>query len=115
MENRAGAALDPAALMAFAGSLANLPKDEIRKAKKLYLLNAIAAIADFEGQRATMRIMLIAFGVMSILPVFLVIFIPALFAYRAGLKPIRQKILNALEVWRDDLGPDYDEIAARVP
>jgi len=53
-------ALDPAALTAFAAHLSHLPKEEISKAKRLY-------------------------------------------------------ILNAIEVWKDDLGPDYPAVLARVP
>lgn len=100
-------ALDPAALAAFAGSLANLPKEEIRKAKKLYILNALA---EFQAQRRSGRAMIITMGFMSIIPIFLIVFIPSLIAYRSGIKAARQKIVNAVEVWRDDLGADYEEL-----
>jgi len=99
--------LDPAALAAFAGSLANLPKEEIRKAKKLYILNALA---EFEVQQRSGRAMIITMGFMSIIPVFLIVFIPALIAYRSGMKAARQKIVNAVEVWRDDLGADHEAL-----
>ena len=56
-------ALDPAALSAFAATLALLPREEISKAKRLYILNAIA---DFEVQRKTGKAMMITLGVMSI-------------------------------------------------
>ncbi len=100
-------ALDPAALAAFAGSLANLPKEEIRKAKKLYILNAIA---EFKAQRGSGRAGIITMGIMSIIPIFLVVFIPALIGYRNGINAARQKILNAVEVWKEDLGADYEEL-----
>ena len=104
-------ALDAAALAAFAATLATLPKDEIQKAKKLYILNAIA---DFDAQCTSGKAMLITMGILCIIPVFLVVFIPGLIAYRSGVKAGRQKILNAIEVWKDDLGSDYASILGRV-
>jgi hypothetical protein len=105
-------ALDPAALTAFAATLTNLPKDEISKAKRLYILNAIA---DFEAQRQTGRAMVITMGIMSLIPIFLIVFIPTLIGYRSGIAAGRQKILNAIEVWKDDLGSSYAEIMSQVP
>ena len=104
-------ALDPAALSAFAATLSNLPKDEIRKAKKLYILNAIA---DFQAQCASGKAFVITMGVMSIIPIFLIAFIPTLISYRSGVTAGRQKILNAIDVWRDDLGDDHAEIRNRL-
>ncbi len=107
MTNTAMMAFDPAALAAFAGGLASLSRDEIQKAKRLYILNAIA---EFQSQRGTGRAMVVTMGIMSIIPIFLIVFIPALFGYRNGIKAARQKILNAIEVWRDDLGMDYEDL-----
>ena len=107
MDTAAMMAFDPAALAAFAGGLANLSREEIGKAKKLYILNAIA---EFESQRGSGRAMIVTMGIMSIIPIFLIVFIPALFSYRNGIKAARQKILNAIEVWRDDLGTDYEDL-----
>jgi len=112
MTNQKVMALDPAALSAFAVTLTNLPKDEISKAKRLYILNAIA---DFEAQRQTGKAMVITMGIMSIIPIFLIVFIPTLIGYRSGIAAGRQKILNAIEVWKDDLGPNYAEILSQVP
>lgn len=112
MTDKTNMALDPAALSAFAATLALLPREEISKAKRLYILNAIA---DFEVQRKAGRAMMITLGVMSIIPVFLVVFIPSLISYRSGIAAGRQKILNAIEVWKDDLGSDYPEVLRRVP
>lgn len=104
-------ALDPSALSAFAASLTNLPREEIGKAKKLYILNAIA---DLKAARASARAMLIVLGVMSIIPIFLIIFIPSLVIYRNTVGAQRQKILNAIEVWRTDLGPSVEELIAQA-
>ena len=105
-------ALDPAALSAFAATLTNLPKDEISKAKRLYILNAIA---DYEAQRRTGRAMVITMGIMSIIPIFLIVFIPTFIGYRSGIAAGKQKILNAVEVWKDDLGSGNAEVLNRVP
>lgn len=75
MTNQTTMTLDPAALSAFAASLTNLSKEEISKAKKLYILNAIA---DFEAQRTSGKAMMITMGLMCIIPVFLIVFIPGL-------------------------------------
>ncbi len=104
-------ALDAASLSTFAATLTNLPQEEVRKAKKLYILNSLA---DFEAQRKTSKTMLIVMGVMCIIPIFLIVFLPALFGYRNAITALREKILNAIEVWKDDLGPDYQELRARA-
>ena len=104
-------ALDPAALSAFAATLGALTQDEISKAKTHYVLNAIA---DFDASCASGRAMIITMGILCIIPVFLIVFIPGLIGYRSGIRAGRQKILNAIEVWRDDLGDDYDVIRARI-
>ena len=98
---------DPAVLSAFAASLVNLPREEIGKAKRLYILNAIA---DLKATRASGKAMLITFGVMSIIPIFLIVFIPALISYRSMVTAQQQKIVNAIEVWKKDLGPDAAEL-----
>jgi ABC-type nitrate/sulfonate/bicarbonate transport system permease component len=54
--------------------------------------------------------MIVTMGILSIIPIFLIVFIPALIGYLNGIKAMRQKILNAIEVWKDDLGPDYVEL-----
>ena len=111
MTNTTNTVLDPAALSIFAASLTNLPQDEISKAKKLYILNAIA---DFQAARRAGKTMMITMGVLCIIPVFLVVFIPGLIAYRSGIAASKQKILNAIEVWKDDLGDDYRTIKNQV-
>ncbi len=108
---RAYVAMDPASLSAFAATLTNLPAEEIQKAKRLYVLNALA---DFEAQRKISRTMVIVMGFMCIIPIFLIVFIPALMAYRSAITAMRQKLLNAIDVWKDDLGADYRQLRERV-
>lgn len=104
-------ALDPTALTAFTATLSTLPRDEIRKAKSLFIRNAIV---DFQLSRSTGKTMLIVLGVMSIVPVFLVVFIPSLASYLKGNEAAKQKIRNAIDVWRDDLGPEAATLLAQL-
>lgn len=99
--------LDPASLTAFTATLSSLPKEEVRKAKLLFIKNAIA---DFALQRSSGRVMVIVMGCMSIIPIFLIVFIPAFVSYRKGVQVTRQKIRNAIEVWRDDLDVEADNL-----
>lgn len=111
MSTPAQLALEPSALTAFTASLATLPVQEIRKAKSLYIRNAIA---DYRMVVKTGRGFLVMFGIMSIIPIFLIVFIPAFIGHRAQKENGKQKIRNALEIWRDDLGADYPSLAAEL-
>lgn len=103
--------LDPAAISAFAATLSSLPREEIQKAKRIFILNAIT---DFKLRRTSGRTMVIVMGVLCIIPVFLIIFIPAFIAYRSSVTAGREKILNAMDVWKDDLGDDYQVMLAKL-
>ena len=103
--------LDASAISAFAATISSLPREEIQKAKKLFILKAIT---DFKAQRTGARTMVIVMGVLCIIPIFLVVFIPALIGYRSGMKAGREKILNAMEVWKDDLGDEYNQMLAKL-
>jgi hypothetical protein len=105
------ATLDPEALSAFVSGMGHLPANEISKLKRLYLLNAVT---DFESYRATMKSMLITVGILSIIPIFLLVFIPVLISYRQTVRASRQKILNAVEIWKGDLGDDAVQIFTRL-
>lgn len=84
----------------FALTLAHLPPEEVQKAKLLYIRNAIAEFRAFEkivegfGQ---MR------GCMSIIPVFWPIMKMQKKMIGAQVDLARQRIVNAIDVWRDDL------------
>ncbi len=111
MQGKTADALDPAMLMTFAATLANLPKEEIQKAKRLYILNAIA---DYRAQKSTMKVFLVVMGILCIIPIFLIVFIPAWIGFRKGFEAQRQKIRNAIEVWQEDLGGDCDSLREQV-
>lgn len=103
--------LDPSTLTTFAATLATLPAEEIRKAKSLFIRNAIA---DYRMTIKTTRAFLIVIGIMSLIPLFLIVFLPAFFSYRAARENGKQKIRNALEVWKDDLGSDYALLSQEI-
>ncbi len=97
--NATGTQLDPAALMTFAATLGHLPPDEVERAKVLYVKNAIT---DYRTACVAMRGMMVAFGVLSIIPVFWLVTIPGLLSMRAARRNLREKIVNAIEVWKLD-------------
>lgn len=112
MNERQGTfALDPSALTAFTATLSNLPREEIRKAKSLFIRNAIV---DFQLSRSTGKTMMTVMGVMCIIPIFLIVFIPGFAAYKKGIEAAKQKIRNAIDVWRDDLGPEANTLLAQL-
>jgi hypothetical protein len=84
----------------FALTLAHLPPDEMRKAKLLYIRNAIAEFRAYEKSVAGFAQMQ---GCMSIIPVFWPILKLQKKIMSAQEELARQRILNAIDVWRDDL------------
>ena len=103
----------------FATAIANLPPEEVKKMKLLYLKNAIA---DYQESLSYRKFFV--FSIPLLVFVILVCFItdsffvlmPILFllfsffwysAHKSRLRKMKQKINNALEIWHDDLGDDY--------
>jgi hypothetical protein len=106
-------AFAPEALTEFAASVADLPPDERQKAKLLYIRNGIAEFRNFEKMAG-------AFprpaGCLSILP-----FVGRIAQLQqtmlgGALDMQRQQIVNAIDLWRDDLkaaGFDVDRFDVR--
>ena len=94
-------------LQMFVASLSGLSTDEVRKAKSLYLRNAIS---EYRAAKAGMEGFGVAQGCFALIPIFW----PILWAQRvgmnSGLKLYEERINNALIVWKDDLGDDLAEI-----
>ena len=92
--------LSPEKLQLFAASMAGLPRDEIRKAKSLYIRNAIS---EFKALNEELR----AFGIVQIFLAIIPIFWPILYVQRRGMNSGRrlaaERIRNAIAVWKDDL------------
>ena len=93
-------------LQLFVAGLSGLPPDEVRKAKTLYIRNAIA---EYNALQESIR----AFGCVQIFFVIIPIFWPILYAQRRMMRAqqrlFQERIRNALLVWEDDLeGEDFD-------
>ena len=92
--------LSPEKLQLFVATLSGLAPEEVRKAKVLYLRNAISefkAIKDsYEGFGQ-------AQGCMSIIPIFWPIIGAQKKMMNANLNLQKERIKNAIDVWKEDL------------
>jgi hypothetical protein len=99
--------LSPEKLQLFLAGLSGLPVDEIRKAKSLYLRNAIS---EYKAMEASLAGFGVAQGCLAIIPIFW----PILYAQRRMLNAQRtlfqERIQNALDVWHDDLAGEHFEL-----
>ena len=87
-------------LQLFVAGLSGLAPEEVRKAKLLYLRNAIA---EFEAMQASYQGFGQAQGCMSIIPLFWPIIGAQKRMMAAQLKLGKDRIRNAIDVWRGDL------------
>src|SRR6185503_10703377 len=89
--------LSPEKLQLFAAGLAGLPPDEIRKAKSLYIRNAIS---EFKAMDESLK----AFGCVQIFFAIIPIFWPILYGQRRMMRAQRklavERINNAIDVWK---------------
>lgn len=93
-------------LQIFVAALAGLAPEEVRKAKSLFIRNAIA---EYRAQRASLEGFRAMQGCFGVVPLFW----PMLRAQRTMLdaqqRLARDRIRNAMEVWADDLrGEKFD-------
>jgi hypothetical protein len=99
--------LSPEQMQRFTASLIGLPPEEIRKAKVLYIRNAIA---EYRAQAAGFRTFRQAQGCFALLPFFR----PFLGIQKswmdAQLQLSRERIRNAIEVWKEDLQGEQFEL-----
>ena len=92
--------LSPEKLQLFVAGLSGLAPEEVRKAKVLYLRNAIS---EFEALEASYQGFGQAQGCLSIIPVFWPIIGAQKRMMAAQLQLAKNRIRNAMDVWRDDL------------
>jgi hypothetical protein len=92
--------LSPEKMQLFLAGLAGLPADEVRKAKSLYIRNAIS---EYDAMKESLA----AFGCMQYFFALIPFFWPILYAQRrmmnAQQKLFEERIQNAMDVWKDDL------------
>jgi hypothetical protein len=84
----------------FVAGLSGLSPDEIRKAKVLYLRNAIS---EFHATQVTAQSFGQAQGCMAFIPIFWPILGAQKTMIGAQLQLGKDRIRNAIDVWRDDL------------
>ena len=103
--------LTPEKLQMFVAGLSGLSDDEVRKAKLLFLLNEVSELKAIKAKFAGFGV---AQGCFAIIPFFW----PVLWAQRKGMEAAitlqKEQVLNALAVWRDDLGDDARKIEMKV-
>ena len=92
--------LSPEKLQLFVAGLSGLAPEEVRKAKVLYLRNAIS---EFQATKASIQGFKQAQGCMSIIPVFWPILAAQKRIMAAQLQLAKDRITNAIHVWREDL------------
>lgn len=98
--------LSPEKMQLFLAGLSGLPEDEVRKAKELYLRNAIS---EYRALEETLS----AFGCVQVMFAIIPFFWPILWLQRKAMNAqrrlFRERIQNALDVWADDLpGVHFD-------
>ena len=103
--------LTPNKLQLFIAGLTGLNQEEVKKAKVLFLRNELSQLKAMQKQIAGFGV---AQGCFAIIPFFW----PILWAQRnsinASLTLQKDRIRNALTVWRDDLGSDFQQLEAEL-
>lgn len=125
--------INPNDFLVFVASLNNLTKKEIRQAKVLYIKQAITGYRS-SCQDAFLFLLWTGcicipafFGSLTTADPFIALF-PLLFMFitlksiKNTLKYSKKQIINALEIWKEDLGDDYfrfktklEKIKAKIP
>jgi hypothetical protein len=100
VEQQRSDVLSPEKLQLFVAGLSGLAPDEVRKAKVLYLRNAIS---EYQAMRDSFQGFGQAQGCLSIIPVFWPIVGAQKRVMAAQLQLGKDRIRNAIDVWRDDL------------
>jgi hypothetical protein len=98
--------LSPERMQFFLAGMAGLPKEEIRKAKSLYIRDAISQYKAFDDSQRAFGCVMIFF---AIIPFFWPILYVARRSVNVQRRLFQERIQNALEVWKDDLqGETFD-------
>ncbi|MCB0734845.1 MAG: hypothetical protein H6608_07285 [Flavobacteriales bacterium] len=96
--------LSAEAIQSFAAALSGLEPQEMRKAKELYLRNAIT---ELKSEKRQYKASWITMGLHLLIPIFWPMLFGAQKQARIELEEYKERISNALEVWKDDLGSSY--------
>jgi hypothetical protein len=98
--NSANDPLSPEKLQLFIAGLSGLSKEEIRKAKSLYIRNAIS---EYHALVETHKAFHQAASLHNLIPIFWPMLSGAKRMQEANERLARQRILDAMEVWHEDL------------
>jgi len=99
--------LSPEKLQLFVAGLSGLAPEEVRKAKVLYIRNAIS---EFRAMQTSYQGFGQAQGCLSFIPVFWPIVGAQKKAMAAQLQLAKERIRNAIDVWRDDLKGEHFQL-----
>jgi len=103
--------LTPEKMQLFLAGLSGLSNDEVRKAKLLFIKNELSELRATKTSFAGLGV---AQGCFAIIPIFW----PILWAQRKGMDAAltlqKEQIMNAISVWRDDLGDEAQKIEDEI-
>jgi hypothetical protein len=99
--------LSPEKLQLFAAGLSGLAPEEVRKAKVLYIRNAIS---ELQAAKASYEAFGRSQGCMSVIPLFWPVLGAQKRVMAAQLQLSRDRIRNAIDVWRHDLKGEQFQI-----
>ncbi len=111
MNHTSQTGLTPEGIQLFMAGLAGLPQDEVRKAKELFIRNELAR---FKGAKASTSAFHSVQGCFSIIPIFWPIMRAQRRMLNATLTTQAERIRNAIDVWRDDLGDNARELERQL-
>lgn len=109
--NQMGDSLSPEKMQLFLASLSGLQPEEIQKAKSLYLRNGISEYQALCSSQSSMGCLFAGFCLIPLFWPFIYSFVRT---NRAARQLARDRILNALEVWKNDLGDEIYQIDKQV-
>lgn len=111
MPPNSASGLTPERLQLFLASLSGLNGDEVRKAKLLFLKNAISELKALQTSMAGFGV---AQGCFAVIPVFWPILWAQRKAMNAAVTLQKDQVRNALSVWREDLGDEARRIEVEL-
>jgi hypothetical protein len=111
MENFQRRGLTPEKLQLFVAGLSGLSGEEVRKAKILFIKNALS---EYRALQTTMAGFGVAQGCFAIIPIFWPILWAQRRAMSAAMTLQKEQIRNALSIWQEDLGDEGRELETEL-
>lgn len=111
MQHTSQTGLTPEGIQLFMAGLAGLPQEEVRKAKELFIRNELSRL---KGAKTSYAAFGTVQGCFSIIPIFWPIMGAQKRIMNATLTTQAERIRNAIEVWREDLGDDARDLERQL-